>query len=78
MMLLEREGVLGITLEVLIMLSNGEIYHMAFQLWEDVHREHKQLSVVALRDHLKELNKQDLSKEQIEAKAREWIREKAK
>ncbi len=60
------------------MLSNGEIYHMAFQLWEDVHRERKQLSVVELRNYLKELNKQDMPKEQLEAKAREWINEKKK
>ncbi len=60
------------------MLSNGEIYHMAFKLWEEMSREHWQLSVVELRDHLKELNKQDLSKEELEAKAREWIKEKVK
>lgn len=60
------------------MLSNGEIYHMAFRLWEEVVREHKQLPVVELRDHLKELNKQNLSKEQMEEKAREWIKEKKK
>ena len=60
------------------MLSNGEIYHMAFQLWEEVIREHKQLSVVELRDYLKELNKQDLSKEEIEKKARDWIKAKKK
>ncbi len=58
------------------MLSNGEIYHMAFQLWEETVRERWQLSVVELRDHIKELNKQDLSKEQIEKKAREWIKQK--
>jgi hypothetical protein len=60
------------------MLSNGEIYHMAFRLWEEVLRGRGQLSVVELRDHLKELNRQDLPKEQLEAKAREWIREKTK
>ena len=60
------------------MLSNGEIYHMAFMLWEEVVREHKQLSVVDLRNYLKELNKQDLSKGQMEEKAREWIKEKKK
>ncbi len=60
------------------MLSNGEIYHMAFQLWEDVLKGHGQLSVVELRDHLKELNREGLSKEQLEEKAREWIKEKTK
>ena len=60
------------------MLSNGEIYHMAFRLWEEVVREHKQLSVVELRDYLKELNKQDLSKQDMESKAREWIKAKKK
>ncbi len=60
------------------MLSNGEIYHMAFRLWEEVVREHKQLSVVELRDYLRELNKQGLSKEQMEEKAREWIKAKKK
>jgi len=60
------------------MLSNGEIYHMAFKLWEEVVREHKQLSVFELRSYLKELNTQDLSKEQIEEKAREWIKENKK
>jgi hypothetical protein len=60
------------------MLSNGEIYHMAFKLWEVVVREHGQLSVVELRDYLKEMNRQGLSKEQMEEKGREWIKEKAK
>ncbi|HTY90261.1 MAG TPA: hypothetical protein VMC84_03715 [Methanocella sp.] len=60
------------------MLSNGEIYHMAFKLWEEVVREHKQLSVFELRSYLKELNTQDLPKEQIEEKAREWIKENKK
>ena len=58
------------------MLSNGEIYHIAFRLWEEVLRKHGQLSVVELRAYLKELNKQDLSKEKIEEKAREWMKEK--
>ncbi|BAI60670.1 hypothetical protein MCP_0598 [Methanocella paludicola SANAE] len=58
------------------MLSNGEIYHMAFRLWEEVIKKHKQLSVVELRDHLKELNRQDMPQEQLEEKAREWIKEK--
>jgi len=60
------------------MLSNGEIYHMAFRLWEETLREHKQVSVVELRDYLKELNKQDLSKQDMENKAREWIKAKKK
>jgi len=60
------------------MPSNGEIYHMAFRLWEEVLREHKQLSVVELRDYLKELNKQGLSKEQMEEEGREWAKEKTK
>jgi hypothetical protein len=60
------------------MMSNGEIYHMAFRLWEEVVREHKQLSVVELRDYLKELNKRDISKQDMENKAREWIKEKKK
>lgn len=61
-----------------IMLSNGEIYHMAFRLWEETIRERWQLSLVELRDYLKVLNKQDLSKQDMEAKAREWIKEKIK
>lgn len=60
------------------MLSNGEIYHMAFRLWEEVLKRHEQLSVVELRDYIKELNRQDTPKEQLEEKAREWIREKTK
>jgi hypothetical protein len=60
------------------MLSNGEIYHMAFRLWDEVIRRNKQLSVVELRDYIKELNQQDMPKEQLEEKAREWIREKTK
>jgi hypothetical protein len=60
------------------MMSNGEIYHMAFRLWEEVVREHKQLPVVELRDYLKDLNKRDISKQDMENKAREWIKEKKK
>jgi hypothetical protein len=33
---------------------------------------------VELRDYIKELNRQDMPKEQLEEKAREWIREKTK
>jgi hypothetical protein len=60
------------------MLSNGEIYHMAFKLWEEAVREHRQLSVVELRNYMKELNKQELSKQEMEERAREWIKEKIK
>jgi hypothetical protein len=60
------------------MLSNGEIYHMAFRLWEEVIREHGQLSVVELRDYLKELNTKGLPKAQMEEKGREWAKEKTK
>jgi hypothetical protein len=60
------------------MLSNGEIYHMAFNLWEETLKKGAQLSVVELRDHLKELNTRDLSKQEIETKARDWIMEKTK
>jgi hypothetical protein len=60
------------------MLSNGEIYHMAFILWEEMFRQGKQVSVVALRDHLKEINGQGLSKQEMEEKARQWIKENIK
>lgn len=60
------------------MLSNGEVYHMAFQLWEETVKKGAQLSVVELRDYLKGINQKDLSKQEMEAQAREWIKEKLK
>lgn len=60
------------------MLSNGEIYHMAFNLHDEFLKKGIQVPVVVLRDHLKELNKKDLGKPELEEKAREWIREKIK
>ncbi len=60
------------------MLSNGEIYHMAFNLHDEFLKKGIQVPVVELRDHLKELNEKDLSKPELEEKAREWAREKMK
>jgi hypothetical protein len=60
------------------MLSNGEIYHLAFRLHEEFLRKGYQVGLVELRDYLKELNKQDLPKPEIEDKARRWAEEKRK
>lgn len=60
------------------MLSNGEIYHLAFKLHEEFIKNGMQVSVVQLRDHLRELNRQGLGKPELEEKAREWAKEKKK
>lgn len=61
-----------------IMLSNGEIYHLAFRLHEEFLRKGYQVGLVELRDHLRELNKRDMPKPDMEEKAREWAEEKKK
>lgn len=58
------------------MLSNGEIYHLAFSLHEEFLKKRRQVPLVGLRDYLKELNKQGLTKPEMEERAREWAREK--
>jgi hypothetical protein len=60
------------------MLSNGEIYHMAFKLQEEFLRKGSRIGLVELRNYLKQLNKQDMSKPEMEEKAREWADEKKK
>ena len=60
------------------MLSNGEIYHMAFSLHEEFLRKGFQVGIIELRDHLKELNKQDTPKPELEEKARQWAESKKK
>jgi hypothetical protein len=60
------------------MLSNGEIYHMAFRLREEFLKKGYQAGLVELRDYLKELNKRDMPKQEMEEKAREWAEEKKK
>ena len=54
------------------MVSNGEIYHLAFNISDELLRKGFQPSRVAIRDHLKELNKQDLPREEMEKRAKEW------
>lgn len=61
-----------------IMVSNGEIYHLAFQVNEELIKQGKHPSVVEIRDYLKELNKQGLSLEDMKNKAVEMAREKYK
>jgi|GEM_PF-5710927 len=55
------------------MLSNGEIYHLAFSIREEYMKKGGQVPVVELRDYLKELNAKDMPKREMEEKAREWI-----
>ena len=49
---------------------------MAFRIWDEYVKKGKQLSVVELRDRIKELNQQNLEKQELEEKAREWAKEK--
>jgi hypothetical protein len=60
------------------MLSNGEIYHLAFGIRDGYMKKGIQVPVVALRDYLKELNAKDMPKPEMEEKAREWVKEKMK
>jgi hypothetical protein len=54
-----------------IMASNGEIYHLAFNLHDELMKKDIQVTTVELRDCLKELNKQGMSLADMEKKARE-------
>jgi len=51
---------------------------MAFKLQEEFLRKGSRIGLVELRDYLKQLNKQDMSKPEMEEKAREWADEKKK
>ncbi len=53
------------------MASNGEIYHLAFNLHDELMKKGIQVTTVEIRDYLTELNKQDMSLEDMEKKARE-------
>jgi len=60
------------------MLSNGEIYHLAFSIREGFMKKGVQVPVVELRDYLKELNAKDMPKPEMEEKGREWVIQKTK
>ena len=60
------------------MASNGEIYHLAFNLHDEMMKKGMQVITVEIRDYLKEINKEATTKQELEAKAREWLNEKIK
>ena len=53
------------------MLSNGEIYHLAFNIHDELMKKGIQVTTVEIRDYLKELNEQGMSLADMEKKARE-------
>ena len=53
------------------MASNGEIYHLAFNLHDELMKKGMQVTTVEIRDYLKELNTQGMSLAEMEKKARE-------
>jgi dihydroxyacetone kinase len=53
------------------MASNGEIYHMAFNLHDELMKKGMQVTTVEIRDYLTELNTQGMSLAEMEKKARE-------
>ncbi len=59
------------------MISNGEIYHLAFNLHHDYLKKGMQVPIVELRDYLKGLNKGEITKAELEEKGREWANQKA-
>jgi hypothetical protein len=63
---------------IFIMASNGEIYHLAFNLHDEMMKKGMQVTTVEIRDYLKEQNKEGATKQELEAKAREWLNEKIK
>jgi hypothetical protein len=56
---------------IYIMASNGEIYHLAFNLHDELMKKGIQVTTVEMRDYLKELNGQGMSLADMEKKARE-------
>ncbi len=55
----------------MIMASNGEIYHLAFNIHDELMKKGMQVTTVEIRDYLTELNKQDMPLADMEKKARE-------
>jgi hypothetical protein len=53
------------------MASNGEIYHLAFDLHDELMKKGMKVTTVEIRDYLKELNAQGISLADMEKKARE-------
>ncbi len=53
------------------MASNGEIYHLAFNLHDELMKKGMQVTTVEIRDYLTELNTQGMSLAEMEKKARE-------
>jgi dihydroxyacetone kinase len=53
------------------MASNGEIYHLAFNLHEELMKKGMQVTTVEIRDYLTVLNGQGMSLPDMEKKARE-------
>jgi hypothetical protein len=53
------------------MASNGEIYHLAFNLHDELMKKGMQVTTIELRDYLRELNEQGMSLADMEKKARE-------
>ncbi len=54
------------------MLSNGEIYNLALKLQAEFMKRHIEVSMVELRDFLKDLNRQNVQKPAMEEQARVW------
>jgi dihydroxyacetone kinase len=53
------------------MASNGEIYHLAFDLHDELMKKGMQVTTVEIRDYLTDLNAQGMSLADMEKKARE-------
>ncbi len=53
------------------MASNGEIYHLAFNLHDELMKKGMQVTTVEIRDYLTELNTQGMSLAEMEKKVRE-------
>jgi dihydroxyacetone kinase len=53
------------------MASNGEIYHLAFNLHDELMKKGMQVTTVEIRDYLTDLNTQGMSLADMEKKARE-------
>lgn len=55
------------------MLSNGEIYHMSFRLRKEFVEKGIQAPIMEIREELRSLSAQGMSKEELEKKVRELM-----
>jgi hypothetical protein len=58
-----------------IMLSSGEVYHLAFKVHDELMQEGVRSSIVQIRYELRKLNEKDMPVEEMVARVKEAVKE---